>query len=171
MHHSGELECFSVVFGAREVGCCREIAAQFCDLHRQLMLYLWDGTPFRCLDSHTVAQHSHLAWRGKRVTPTLPQPPSLPSSSSSPSHSPSHRTHHQGFGSTPTCSSYSLGFGFGERGGTGRGASSSTLPCDDCMDGHKPLESWHAVRGDITINSKSSDVTHKWDMTLKPVQL
>ena len=77
MHHSGRLECFSVVFGAREAGCCREIAAQFCDLHRQLMLYLWDGMPFRCLDSHTVAQHSHLAWRGKRVTPYL-APASLP---------------------------------------------------------------------------------------------
>ena len=153
MHHSGRLEC-----------CCREMAAHFCDLHRQLMLYLWDGVPFRCLDSHTVAQHYHLAWRGKRVTPTLPQSPSLPSPS------PSHRTHHQSFGSTSTCSSYSLPFGFGGRGGTGGGASFSSLPCDDCMDGHKPLESWHAVQGDITINSKSSDVTHRWDMTLKPVQ-
>ena len=101
MHHSGGLECFSVVFGAREAGCCREMAPQFCDQHRQLMLYLWDGMPFRCLDSHTVGQHFHLAWRGKRATSTLPQPPSLPS----PSPSPSHRTHHQGFGSTPTCSS------------------------------------------------------------------
>ena len=43
LHHRGRLQCFSamlVLFGAREAGCFREVAALYSDHYRQVPLYL-----------------------------------------------------------------------------------------------------------------------------------